>query len=163
MHFSHLLSIALRIAQLISSAVVLSLSAYFLHQRSQNPSAGPFARLIYTVVIAAISVWLSLLWIFLPHATLVHFITDLILCAAWFAVFGVLQDWFDDALRCGSSWDWGNIGLSGGTCGMWNAAQAFTFLSAVFWFASFLVGVLAFSHLRGERARAADPEVGTAR
>lgn len=81
----------------------------------------------------------------LPHATLVHTGTDLLLCAAWFAVFGLLQDYYNDRMQCGSSWSWGGIDLTDNYCGQWNAAQAFSFLAAVFWFASFVVGLLAWS------------------
>ncbi|KAJ4313554.1 hypothetical protein N0V94_006878 [Neodidymelliopsis sp. IMI 364377] len=144
MHVSRIISIALRFAQFVSAAIVLGLTAYFLHQHEAN-GIGPFSRLIYSVVIAAISLWLALLWMILPHATIVHFVTDLFFCAAWFAVFGLLQDYFDDSLDCGSKWNWSNIRLSNNYCGQWNAAQAFSFLAAVFWFASFIVGILAWS------------------
>jgi hypothetical protein len=141
---SRIISIALRFAQFVSAAVVLGLTAYFLHQHEAH-NVGPFSRLIYSVVIAAISVWLSLLWMILPHATIVHFVTDLFFCAGWFAVFGLLQDYYHDSLNCGSTWDWASIRLRNSYCGQWNAAQAFSFLAAVFWFASFIVGIVAWS------------------
>ncbi|KAF1366122.1 hypothetical protein EJ07DRAFT_93673 [Lizonia empirigonia] len=144
MQLSRAISLALRVAQFVCAAIVLGLTAYFLHQREAH-DIGPMARLIYTIVIAAISAWLAILWMVLPHATVVHFVTDLFFCAAWFAVFGLLQDYYDDGMRCGSSWDWSNIGLANNYCGQWNAAQAFGFLAAVFWFASFIVGLLAWS------------------
>ncbi|KAF1934004.1 uncharacterized protein M421DRAFT_110237 [Didymella exigua CBS 183.55] len=142
-----IVSIALRVAQFITAAVVLGLTAFFLHQYDKY-HIGPFNRLVYSVVIAALSVWLSLLWVVLPHATWAHFGTDLIFCAAWFAVFGLLQDYYDDSMKCGSMWAWNNIDLTNNYCGQWNAAQAFSFLAAVFWFASFIVGILAWSKAR---------------
>jgi hypothetical protein len=144
MPVARIISIVLRIAQFITAAVVLGLIAYFLHQYDKY-HVGPFNRLVYSVIIAAISVWLSLLWVILPHATWAHWLTDLIFCAAWFAVFGLLQDYYDDSINCGSTWAWNNINFTNNYCGQWNAAQAFSFLAAVFWFASFIVGVLAWS------------------
>ncbi|KAF9698822.1 hypothetical protein EKO04_003156 [Ascochyta lentis] len=144
MQVSRIISIALRFAQFVSAAIVLGLTAYFLHQREAH-NIGPMSRLIYSIIIAAISLWLALLWMILPHSTIVHFVTDLLFCAAWFAVFGLLQDYYDDQLQCGSPWAWGNIRLTNNYCGQWNAAQAFSFLAAVFWFASFIVGILSWS------------------
>lgn len=147
MPLSRIFSIVLRLAQFVSAAIVLGLSAYFLHQYDTH-RIGPFARLVYSTIISALSVWLALLWIALPHATFVHIGTDLLFCGAWFAVFGLLQDYYDDAIECGSIWKWGSIDLTDNYCGQWNAAQAFAFLAAVFWFASFLVGVLVWSRGR---------------
>lgn len=149
MQLSRIISIALRFAQFVSAAIILGLTAYFLHQKEAH-NIGPMSRLIYTIVIAAISVLLSLLWMVLPQATLIHTITDLFFCAAWFVVFGLLQDYYDDQIRCGSTWDWSSIDVTNNYCGQWNAAQAFSFLAAVFWFASFIVGLLSWN--RKDRA-----------
>ncbi|KAF1841812.1 uncharacterized protein K460DRAFT_174158 [Cucurbitaria berberidis CBS 394.84] len=147
-----IISPLLRVAQFVCAAIVLGLTAYFLHQREKY-GVGPFGRLVYSVVIAAISVVLSLIWMIPTTSSIVNYATDLLFCAAWFAAFGVLQDWYDDALQCGSTWDWRGIGFWNGLCGQWNAAQAFSFLAAVFWFASFILGILA--HHRNERATVA--------
>lgn len=144
MQISRIVSIALRFSQFVTAGVVLGLTAYFLHQKEAH-DIGPFSRLIYSVVIASISVWVALLWMVLPHATPVHFVTDLIFCAAWFAVFGLLQDYYDDEMECGSPWRWDSIRVTKNYCGQWNGAQAFSFLAAIFWFASFLVGILSWS------------------
>lgn len=144
MAISYIISLSLRLAQFITAAVVLGLTSYFLHQYNKH-SIGPFNRLVYSVVIAATSVCLSLLWAITPSATLTHVGADIILSGAWFAVFGLLQDYSDDGLKCGSAWAWGNIDLTDNYCGQWSAAQAFAFLAAIFWFASFIVGILAWS------------------
>jgi hypothetical protein len=144
MNISRIISLTLRLAQFVTAAVVLGLTSYFLHQYNKY-GVGPFNRLVYSAVIAAISVCLSLLWAISPSATLTHIGIDLIFSGAWFAVFGLLQDYSDDGLKCGSTWAWGNIDLTDNYCGQWNAAQAFAFLTAIFWFASFLVGILAWS------------------
>lgn len=147
MPLSRAISIALRFAQFLCAAIVLGLSAYFLHQY-QIHNIGPFSRLIYSTIVSAVSLWLALLWTALGHASLVHVGTDLFFCAAWFAVFGLLQDYYDDEIKCGSIWAWGDIDVTNNYCGQWNAAQAFSFLAAVFWFASFIVGIMAWSRSR---------------
>jgi hypothetical protein len=73
---------------------------------------------------------------------IVNFIADLLFCAMWFAVFGLLQDTYEDGMNCGNKWKWADMALKNGMCGQWNAAQAFAFLSAIFWFASFVLGLL---------------------
>jgi hypothetical protein len=147
MSIARFIAIALRFAQFVSSAIVLGLTAYFLHKYEQT-SIGPFPRLVYSVVIAALSIWVSILWMALPTATFVHCVTDLLFCAAWFVVFGLLQDYYDDEIECGSIWKWGSIDVTNNYCGQWNAAQAFSFLVAVFWFVSFIVGIMAWSRNR---------------
>lgn len=144
---SRAIAIALRFAQFVSSTIVLGLTAYFLHKYDES-HIGPFSRLVYVVVVAALSTWISLLWMVLPTATSVHFVSDLIFCASWFAAFGLLQDYYDDQIECGSTWKWGDIDVTNNYCGQWNAAQAFSFLAAVFWFVSFIVGILAWSNAR---------------
>lgn len=141
-----IISISLRVAQFITATVVLGLTSYFLHEYD-NHSAGNFNRLIYSAVISAISVCLSFFWTILPHATWAHIGADLIFCAAWFAVFGLLQSYYDD-INCGDTWAWGSINFTKNYCGQWNATQAFSFLAAIFWFASFIVALLAWSKAR---------------
>jgi hypothetical protein len=126
------ISLALRSAQFVCAAIVLGLSTYFLHQYDTHH----------------IGLWIAIIWMLHGTASLVHIGADLFFCAAWFAVFGLFQDYYDDQIKCGSVWNWGNIDLTNNYCGQWNAAQAFSFLSAVGWFASFLVGVLAWRRAR---------------
>jgi hypothetical protein len=141
------ISLALRSAQFVCAAIVLGLSTYFLHQYDTH-HIGPFNRLAFSTIISSVSLWIAIIWMLHGTASLVHIGADLFFCAAWFAVFGLFQDYYDDQIKCGSVWNWGNIDLTNNYCGQWNAAQAFSFLSAVGWFASFLVGVLAWRRAR---------------
>ncbi|KAH3950198.1 hypothetical protein HBH98_021440 [Parastagonospora nodorum] len=138
-----LLSLSLRATQFLTSTIVLALAATILSTRHTYPSEDAlFARLIYILIIAALSLVLSLPWILPTTNAIVHWGADLLLAAAWFAVFGILQGWFSGWLRCGGGWAdmwrWG----PGNKCGMWDAAQAFSFLAAVAWFVSFILGLL---------------------
>lgn len=141
------LSLALRLAQFVSAAIVLGLSAYFLHLYDTR-RIGPFNRLVFSTTVSSVSLWIAIIWTLHGTATLVHVGADLFFSAAWFVVFGLFQDYYADRMECGSVWDWGGVGLRDGYCGQWNAAQAFSFLSAVCWFASFLVGSLAWHRAR---------------
>lgn len=66
----------------------------------------------------------------------------IVFTAGWAAVFGLLVRYFN-GVNCGSAWNWTGFSLSRSNyCGQWRAAQAFSFLSLVFWFATFVLGVL---------------------
>jgi len=145
--------LGLRLAQFVTAAVVLGLTSYFLHQYYQY-GVGSFNCLAYSVVIAAISVCLSLIWAISSSTTLTHIGADFVFSGAWFAVFAVLQDYYDDGSRCGSTSVWGNFDLTNDYCGQWNAAKAFAFLTAIFYFASLIVGLLAWDRARQTAATA---------
>jgi hypothetical protein len=138
MLFSRMASIFLRFGQFVSGAVVLGLMAHFVHQWDKY-GIGPSGREIYTLVIAALSVLFSLIWLIPTTASMLHYPFDLVLSAAWFASFGALVNWIHK-LHCGSAFHWGGL-TRGDYCGRWRASEAFAFISACFWFASFLLGV----------------------
>ena len=64
---------------------------------------------------------------------------DLILSAAWFAAFGLLVDSLVGQI-CGGTFNWSGIGREG-FCNRWKAAEAFSFLSAIFWLVTGLIGI----------------------
>ena len=137
-----LISMALRFAQFVCAAVVLAVSSYLLYHQQHKDHSGSYGRLIYSVMIAGISVVASLLWLFPTTSHIVNFVGDLIFCGAWVAAFGLLQDYYRNGMDCGSIWAWNQMMVRNGMCSRWNAAQAFAFLSAVFWCVSFGLGVL---------------------
>jgi hypothetical protein len=137
-----LASIAARFAQFLCAAVVLVLVSCVLHNRQHEDHDDSSGRLIYSIIVATTSVVATLIWLFPTTSHVVNLLGDIFFCCAWIAVFGLLQDWYDDAMACGSIWAWDEMTLRNGLCSKWNAAQAFSFLSAVFWFLSFILGVL---------------------
>lgn len=144
---SRVASLILRVSQFVFAAIVLGLTAYFLHQRERH-GVGPLGRTIYTLVIASLSVIASLLWMIPTKSSIAGYGSDLFFTAAWFAAFGVLVDWYH-GINCGSIWYWGGIGFRGANmCGRWNAAQAFSFLSAIVWLASFALGIITYHRLK---------------
>ncbi|KAL4904539.1 hypothetical protein BDW74DRAFT_154088 [Aspergillus multicolor] len=135
---SRVVSIVLRIAEIAFAAVVAGIIGWFLN-RFGDLEVWPKARWIYTEVIAGISILFGLIWLIPFSAGLLLWPLDLLISFAWFAAFGVLVD-ANDRLNCGSIWTWGVI-TDNTFCGRWRAAQAFSFLSAIVWIASALVGM----------------------
>lgn len=64
---------------------------------------------------------------------------DLILSAAWFAAFGLLVNWLN-ANGCSSTFNWDGM-ANGGYCREWKTAEALSFLSAICWPASAIIGM----------------------
>jgi hypothetical protein len=70
-----------------------------------------------------------------------HYPLDFLTSFGWFAAFGALVDWIH-RINCGQAFNWGFI-YHGGVCGQWKAAEAFSFIAAVFWLVSALLVSLA--------------------
>jgi Membrane-associating domain len=136
MILSRLVSLILRFGEFVFAAVVLGLDAHFLdiHRKTD---AGPLGREIYIIVLSIIALLLSLVWMLPTVSHLLHAPADIIISAGWFAAFGVLVNYLHST-GCGSYFTWG--GITGNTiCNQWQAAEAFSFLSAIFWLLSALV------------------------
>lgn len=138
---TRVVSLVLRVAQFVFAAIVLGLTAYFLYARSRY-HVGPFGRVVFSVIWSSLSIIFALIWAIPTSSSITGYTSDLILTAGWGAVFGLLVRWFNRA-GCGSAWNWSGVSLSrNNSCGQWRAAQAFSFLSMIFWFATFLLGVI---------------------
>lgn len=88
---------------------------------------------------AGISLLLGLFWL-IPFAhSFFVWPVDIVISLAWFAAFGILVNTLDD-LPCGGVWAWGNI-TDDTDCSRWKAAEAFSFLSAILWLVSGLLGL----------------------
>jgi len=147
---------ALRVGELAFAATVVGLVGSYLHAYKSG-SGWPLARFIYIEIIAGLSILFALLWL-LPFAGgFFHWPVDLLLAFAWFAAFALLVNYVDNRTGCsGSTFHWGGI-THGGFCGRWRASEAFSFLSALFWLASALVGLW---FIRRERRKGATPTDG---
>ncbi|EXJ94056.1 hypothetical protein A1O1_02449 [Capronia coronata CBS 617.96] len=136
---SRILSIALRVAEIAFAAVVAGLVGSYLHDY-RSDSGLPLARFIYVEIIAGISILLGLLWL-LPFASgFFHWPVDLLLSFAWFAAFGLLVNYVNRTTCGGHTFDWGHL-TRGGFCQRWRSTEAFSFLSAIIWLASALLGL----------------------
>jgi hypothetical protein len=143
---TRLVSLILRAAQFVFAVIVLGLTAYFLHQRLSH-GVGPLGRVIYTVIWSSLSIIFSVIWMIPTKSTIASYGSDLLFTAGWAAAFGVLVRYFNTQ-SCGSAWAWTGFSLRrSNACGQWKAAQAFSFLSLVVWFATFVLGVITYHRL----------------
>jgi hypothetical protein len=135
---SRLVSIPLRIGEIAFAGVVAGIIGHFLDHHSWSDN-WPKARLIYTLIIAALSMLFGLFWLIPFSGGFFTWGVDIFLSLAWFAAFALMYLFTRDT--CNSrAFDWNGI-TSGGTCDRWRAVQAFAFLSAVFWLVSAVVGI----------------------
>ncbi|KAJ6107823.1 hypothetical protein N7523_009146 [Penicillium sp. IBT 18751x] len=143
---SRLLSIPLRIAEIAFAAVVAGIIGHYLASFS-DIDPWPQARWIYTEVIAGLSILLGLIWLIPFSSGFFSWPLDILISFGWFAAFGILVDAIHH-LPCGSIWSWHFRGDS--VCARWKAAEAFSFLSAIVWLVSALVGIWFTFRKRGE-------------
>ncbi|KAL1971017.1 hypothetical protein VTN77DRAFT_2851 [Rasamsonia byssochlamydoides] len=134
---SRLLSIVLRVGEIGFAAVVAGIIGYYLHEVDDS---WPQGRWIYTEVIAGLSILLGLLWLIPFASTFFVWPVDVVISLAWFAAFGILVDALN-GLPCGWIWDWGITLTDHTDCSRWKAAEAFSFLSAIIWLISGLLGL----------------------
>jgi hypothetical protein len=74
---------------------------------------------------------------------------DLIFAAAWFSAFGILVSSLYGR-DCGATFSWSGI-THASFCSRWTVAEAFSFLSAIFWLVSAIVGICFIAKMRTER------------
>ncbi|GES63486.1 LCCL domain protein [Aspergillus terreus] len=135
---SRLVSIVLRVVEIICAAIVAGIIGYYLDTLGDF-DAWPQARWIYTEVVAGLSILLGLIWLIPFSSGFFNWPFDVIISFAWFAAFGILVDALHK-LPCGGIWSWNNV-VDNNECGRWKAAEAFSFISAVVWLVSALVGI----------------------
>ncbi|RYO90338.1 hypothetical protein DL764_008457 [Monosporascus ibericus] len=140
MILTDLLSMVLRVAELVFAAIVAGVNGHYLRMIS-NTSDWHQARFIYTEVVAGLAMLLALIWLFPFSGSFVHWPVDLFISICWFAAFGVLVHYLDGS--CGRVFAWGNVTVLGDNpCGRFKAIIAFSFLSAICWLVSAIIGVM---------------------
>lgn len=133
-----ILSIILHFAELCFAAIVAGLTGRYLHA-VRHTSAWDRSRFIYTEVVAALSIVFSIIWLFPFSGSFLHYPVNLILSVLWFVSFGLIVSWLNGL--CGYVFNWNGISFRGtNNCATWKADEAFTFLSAICWLASGLLG-----------------------
>ncbi|KAI5462474.1 membrane-associating domain-containing protein [Mariannaea sp. PMI_226] len=137
MALDRLVSMALRAAELVFAAIVAGVTGDYLH-KSRHASSWDLGRFIYTEVVAAISIFLALIWLIPFSGTFIHWPADIFISILWWVSFGLLVDLVGDS--CGAVFNWGNVAPRGDICGKFKADIAFAFLSALLWLVSALVG-----------------------
>ncbi|KAI8160636.1 hypothetical protein K4K49_004631 [Colletotrichum sp. SAR 10_70] len=127
-----------RAAELAFAAIVTGITGAYLHAHD-NASSWDNGRFIYTIVVSSISMVLALVWLLPFSGSFVHWPMDIFISILWFVSFGLLVNLIGDG--CGPVFDWSNVSPRGDDCGRHKANIAFTFLSAIVWLASALIGL----------------------
>lgn len=138
--------------------MVAGIIGSYLHGYDQTNS-WPGARFIYTEVVAGVSILFALCWLLPFTGAIIHWPADIIISLAWFAVFGLLVNYINGTNCDSSVFNWAGL-TQGGVCNRWKASEAFSFLSAIFWLASAVVGIWFVHRVRKDRAVAANDRVG---
>ncbi|KAF5704000.1 integral membrane protein [Fusarium mundagurra] len=138
MALDRVVSLILRAAELVFAAIVAGVNGEYLHN-ARSASSWQLGRFIYTEVVAALAILFSLLLLIPFSSTFVHWPLDIFMSINWWIVFGLLVDLIGNS--CGRVFDWDNVHpVHGDHCGKTKAVIAFSFLSALLWLVSALVG-----------------------
>lgn len=148
MALDRILSMGLRVAELVFAAIVAGVTGSHLHQ--SNASSWALGRFIYAQVVSALAMLVALVLLIPFSSTFTSWPVDVFMSILWWVVFGLLVDMHGDG--CGRVFDWGNVSPRGDQCGRFKANLAFSFLSALFWLVSALIG---FFWVRRRESRAA--------
>lgn len=89
MALDRIVSIVLRAAELVFAAIVAGVTGEYLH-RSQGASSWELGRFIYTEVVAAVSIFLALIWLFPFSGSFIHWPVDIFVSILWWVSFGLL-------------------------------------------------------------------------
>ncbi|KAK0705773.1 hypothetical protein B0T21DRAFT_298961 [Apiosordaria backusii] len=153
---SKVIHIVLRVFEVICSVIVLGLLARFLHLIAQA-GASADSRVVYGVVTASISTLFALVFIAPFIYAFLAFPMDAILFVMWIVVFGLLTSRTGSSM-CNASWYWNYWGYywggwwrvpevtvwdrGYGGCASWRAVLAFSFLAAIAFLVSAILGAV---------------------
>ncbi|KAM3460894.1 hypothetical protein MY5147_005428 [Beauveria neobassiana] len=139
MALDRLVSLILRGAELVFAAIVAGVNGEYLrHTRGIHNNRW---RFIYTEVIAALGIFFALIWLIPFSSTFTHWPIDFVLSILFWVAFGILVNLVGSS--CGHVFDWNNVHpVHGDQCGKYKATIAFTFLCAILFLASSLIGLL---------------------
>lgn len=89
MILTDLVSVILRIAELVFAAIVAGLNGEYLHA-VRNTSSWDQGRFIYAEVVAGIAIFFALIWLFPFSGSFTHWPLDLVISISWFVAFGLI-------------------------------------------------------------------------
>lgn len=139
MILADLFSMILRLAELAFAAIVAGITGNYLHE-VRGASSWSLGRFIYTEVVAGLSIFFAIIWLFPFSGSFIHWPADFFISVMWFVAFGLMVDWLNGS--CGYIFDWDGVSFNGtNSCGEWKADVAFAFLSAICWLASAILGI----------------------
>jgi len=171
---SKTLSVLFRIGELICAAIVVGILGEFLYYLNVA-NVGANARLVYTEVIAGISIALSIILMPPFMYSFWAFLLDLIMFMMWIVSFGLLVN-LTHSGTCTSSWFynywgwyWGRFWrnpvafttVRGVGCSEWRAILAFGFIGAWCWLANFCIGLYVVSGRKSNNQQQLPPATAT--
>ncbi|KAK6359921.1 hypothetical protein TWF696_001048 [Orbilia brochopaga] len=131
-YLPRVLSISLRLLQLVSAIIVTGIAGHYLNT-ADNYHIKPEPRFVYTTVISSISLIYGFLCLIFWRYTIIP--ADLLLFVLNLAAFGCVVNWIG-RMGCPKAWDvelhtqtWLS-GRAKDQCGRWAAVETFTFVSA---------------------------------
>ncbi|KAI0134382.1 integral membrane protein [Xylariales sp. AK1849] len=140
MILTDLVAMILRLAELAFACIVAGVNGAYLHA-VRNSDSWSQARFIYTEVVAGVAIFLSLIWLFPFSGSFVHYPLDIFISICWFVAFGLIVNLLGGS--CGAVFNWSGVNLHGtNQCGNWKAIIAFTFVSAIIWLVSAIIGII---------------------
>lgn len=89
MILTDLVGMILRLAELAFAAIVAGINGHYLH-RVQGVDSWSLGRFIYAEVVAGISIFLALIWLFPFSGSFVHWPVDIVISICWFVAFGLI-------------------------------------------------------------------------
>jgi len=174
---SKVCSVIFRVSELISAAIVTGIVGNYLYNLSDaNAHAG--SRIIYTEVLAGLSILLSILFMPPLKYSFYGFILDFAFFIMWMVAFGLLCN-LTVGHGCNSYWYWHNWGYYWGGfwrtvplaavtptlvgtrgCSKWSTTLAFSFIGGWSWLMSGILGVYVVARDRGDRTASTAGMVG---
>jgi hypothetical protein len=166
------LSVLFRLGELISAIIVLAILgrfSWYIHDGSGHSSG----RIIYTMVVSALAIIFSILFIVPITALFLSFPFDFIMWIMWLIAFCLLAT-KSGTSTCNNSWyynywgfywgrfwrpGFGPVTINGPGCGEWRTVLAFSFIAMVCHLLSGILGVYVtkeYGRLKKERV---SPEV----
>ncbi|KAK6517402.1 hypothetical protein TWF281_004059 [Arthrobotrys megalospora] len=144
-YIPRIISLSLRISQLLSSIIVTGIVGHYLNTLKQYHISNPNGRFVYTTIVSSASLVYSFGCLIFWKYTV--FPVDVGLFVMNLAAFGTVVNWIV-RMGCGEAWDVGDVRfgtwLSGrpkDQCSRWAAVETFTFVSAVLFLVSGLIAV----------------------
>ena len=114
-----------------SLKIIVGIVGHFLNHYEDN-NAYPNVRLVYTEVVAALSMLCSILWMAFWTTESYNIGADLFISLAWFAAFGSLMEYVDCHHCTTSPFNiYYRNRIGNGLCKEWRVAEAFAFITGV--------------------------------
>ncbi|SZF01335.1 unnamed protein product [Blumeria hordei] len=137
MHLADIISLFLRVCELIFSAIVIGLTASWLHA-NRGIRLSPHNRFIYTEVVAALA-FLVALFLVLPFTrNYMHWPVDVFIFITTMIAFGLMVNYSRNS--CNGIGNQGRLTSAGRGCDNFKTDISFIFLTSIFFLASAILG-----------------------